>query len=111
MNLTIMPEQTGVEEDPAGPTARAALRNYPNPFNPATTIRFVVPKPARVRIAVMDAAGREIDVLVNENMESGEFETRWDGKDSRGRDVDSGVYFLRMTAGGDTAERKIVLLR
>ncbi len=111
MNLTIMPEQTGMEEDPASPPVRAALRNYPNPFNPSTTIKFIVPKSARVRITVLDVTGREIALLVDKDMESGEFETRWEGQDSRGRDVDSGVYFVRMTAGSDTAERKMILLR
>jgi flagellar hook assembly protein FlgD len=64
-----------------------------------------------VRISVLDAAGREIAVLVDTALKAGEFETRWNGRDKDGKEAGSGIYFARMTAGACTAETKMILLR
>lgn len=85
--------------------------NRPNPFNPATTIAFSLSKEGRVSLVVHDISGRVIAVLLDEILEAGEHVRAWDGKDSRGRDLGSGVYLVRMVAGNLTATRKIVLLR
>ena len=101
---------TAVEELTAPRVARLS-GNYPNPFNPSTTVRFGVPRPGRVRIAVYDIAGRRVAVLVDRFMEAGDFTARWDGRDEGSRAVASGVYFARMTMEGFGATRKMLLLR
>jgi hypothetical protein len=86
-------------------------QNYPNPFNPATTIRFVLPEKASVRLAVYDCAGREIARLLDGECEAGANEVLWDGRDARGAAVGTGVYFYRLTAGKQVLTKKMVLLK
>jgi len=87
------------------------LTNYPNPFNPITTLHFSIPRSAFVRIDVFDVTGRRVKKLVDRYIEAGEFETTWNGKDSRGVSVGSGVYFARMATGNFTTAAKMVLIR
>ncbi len=83
----------------------------PNPFNPATTLAFTIPNPARVRLVVHDVAGRRVRTLVDTRLGAGEHAVRWDGRDDAGRAVASGVYFARLRAGADTRTRRMVLLK
>jgi hypothetical protein len=88
--------------------------NYPNPFNPKTRIRFTVGRvvvPSNVRLVVYDLLGKEVAVLVNEQKPAGEYSVVWDGKDSRGRQLSSGVYLCRLTAGSFTQTKQMVLVR
>ncbi len=93
------------------PAALALRQNYPNPFNMGTIIRYELPDPARVEIAVFDAAGRRIAVVDEGPKEAGENVCRWDGRDASGRLVQSGVYFLRLRASSGEAVRKMVVVR
>jgi hypothetical protein len=86
-------------------------QNYPNPFNPATTIRFVLPEKARVRLAVYDCAGREIARLIDGERAAGANEVFWDGKDARGAAAGTGIYFYRLTADKQVLTKKMVLLK
>jgi len=88
-------------------------QNHPNPFNPQTTIPFEVPGSgaSRVRVFVIDAAGRVVRTLVDEAMSGGSHTTVWDGKDASGAGVSSGVYFYVLDAGGERLTRKMVLLK
>ncbi|HSG28794.1 MAG TPA: FG-GAP-like repeat-containing protein, partial [Candidatus Krumholzibacterium sp.] len=81
------------------PADLISARNYPNPFNPVTTIRFYIPEPGRVVLRVYDAAGRLVDTLSDGFREAGTHDFVWDGKGSGGRGLCSGVYFLRIDAG------------
>jgi hypothetical protein len=84
----------------------------PNPFNPSTTIRFEVPlQGGRITLAVFDVRGRLVRTLENGFVAGGGREARWDGKDSSGRNVPSGVYFCRLSAAGVSQTRKLMLLR
>jgi len=86
--------------------------NHPNPFNPFTTIRYELPETEDVRLAVYDAAGRLVRVLVDDvSRPAGEFAVHWDGRDTEARDVASGVYFIRLDAGSATRTHRAVLLR
>jgi hypothetical protein len=94
------------------PLASLALyQNNPNPFNPATRILFTVPRPTRATLSIFDAAGRHVRTLVDEPVESGINEAIWDGKDTRGHRVGSGVYFYRLIAGKKMLTKKMVLLK
>jgi hypothetical protein len=102
---------TGVGHPVVLPT-RLALENYPNPFNPATTIRYSLPKATRVTLAVYDVGGRLVRTLIDHaKTPAGVFETRWDGLGDRDAPVASGVYFYRLTIAGETLTRKMVLLK
>jgi WD40 repeat protein len=85
--------------------------NYPNPFNPATTIPFSLEKDGSVEITIYDTAGRKIRVLTAGHYHTGHHEVVWNGATYAGRAAASGVYFVRMTSDGITAVRKIVLLK
>jgi hypothetical protein len=86
-------------------------QNYPNPFNPSTNIKYYLPYAVDVRLAVYNVTGRLVRVLVDEHLEQGNKDTTWDGKDTHGKQVSSGVYFLRFKAGKQTEIRKMLLLR
>jgi hypothetical protein len=86
-------------------------QNYPNPFNLLTTIPFTVPETARVTLSIYDTGGRLVGILVDETLRDGLREITWDGTDSHGNSVSSGVYFYRLIAGGKTFTKKMVLLK
>ncbi len=108
---------TGIEKTNARlPEGFRLGTNYPNPFNPATTIPFAVHQTARVRIDVYDNLGRKVKTLVNEQLAPGSYRVRWDGRNDRGTLMSSGVYFYRMEIrNGDrlvfSRHRKMVLLK
>jgi hypothetical protein len=87
------------------------LQNYPNPFNPTTTIRFSLPSARKVRLVVIDVAGRVVRELVDEEKAPGTYSVVWNGKDRSGFDVGSGTYFYRLESGGDRSVRRMILVR
>ena len=84
---------------------------YPNPFNPSTTIRFGLSERAYVRLRIYGVSGRFVRTLVDGLLGDGEHFERWNGTDSEGRTVASGVYFYRLEAGPFIETKKMVLLR
>ncbi len=100
------------EQEPQGvPQTFALLGNYPNPFNPETTIEYQLPRPGRVEIAVYNLAGQLVRTLLQAPQPAGRFKLRWDGKDDRGANVASGVYLYQLQAEGFSATKKMVLMR
>jgi hypothetical protein len=101
---------TGVADPP--PTMAFALRqNDPNPFNPRTTIRFEMKLPAHALLQVFDVAGRLVTTLVNEERSSGTQEVIWQGKDSNGKQVATGVYLYKLRTADFVETRRMVLLK
>ncbi len=86
------------------------MPNYPNPFNPSTTIAYAVPA-GTVHLAIFDVRGGAVAVLRDGFHEEGEHRVIWDGRGRDGAPVAGGVYFIRLTAGGQTLSRKILLLK
>jgi len=84
------------------------IENYPNPFNPAATIKYHLSKSAHVKIQVIDILGRHIRTLVDREIQAGSHFTRWDGRCRSNKKAASGVYFLVMCAGEITKVRKMV---
>jgi hypothetical protein len=84
----------------------ALLANYPNPFNPSTTIRYSIPRADIVRLEVFDELGRITAQLVNEKKEAGVHEVKFDGTQ-----LESGVYFSRLIAGTSVLTNKLILLK
>jgi len=85
--------------------------NFPNPFNPATTIEYTLAEPSPVRVAVFDTRGALVAVLVDGPREQGSHTARWDGRADNGTPAASGVYFFRLEVGKQTLTRKSVLLK
>ena len=98
-------------ETPTPVAATRMLPNVPNPFNPMTEIRFELDRPQQVRVTVYDVTGRLVKVLADGHMEAGPQTRIWQGRDSGGRQVPSGVYYVRMVAGDMIDHRKIMLLK
>ncbi|MBN2000989.1 T9SS type A sorting domain-containing protein, partial [candidate division KSB1 bacterium] len=86
-------------------------QNYPNPFNPSTEIRYDLPRDVSVRISIYNLIGHELCVLVYKPHRAGYYTVTWNGKDDRGRQVPSGIYIYRLTAGEFTAMRKLVFVK
>ena len=111
-NRRFVLEGTGGYDGPVIPSADALAQNFPNPFNPATTIAFDLAEPATVTIAIYDVSGRLVKTLVDGSMKAGRHEVGWNGTSNAGTGVPSGLYFYRMTTStGFTATRKMILLR
>ncbi|MDP7022379.1 MAG: T9SS type A sorting domain-containing protein [Candidatus Krumholzibacteria bacterium] len=95
---------------PAGNPTRL-LGAFPNPFNPRITLKFVLAEQDRARLSILDVSGREVIVLADRVFESGEQELLWDGRDKGGRNMSSGLYFLRMQSGKMQETEKLLLIR
>ncbi|MEJ2616288.1 MAG: T9SS type A sorting domain-containing protein, partial [Ignavibacteriaceae bacterium] len=99
--------QTAVENSNADlPKTFALFANYPNPFNPITTIKYSMSKESFVTINVYDIVGREIANLVNDRKSAGNYSVKF-----YARNLPSGVYFYRMQAGSFVSTKKFVLLK
>jgi thiol-disulfide isomerase/thioredoxin len=105
--------ETGIEEELEPPFETFALeQNFPNPFNPATTVRFSVPAGAEnVALRILNVDGRVVRTLVDGDLGPGPYSRVWDGRDDRGETVASGVYFMRLEAGDEVSTRKMTLLK
>ena len=87
------------------------FQNVPNPFNPETAIRYQIPHSGPVRLAIYNPMGQRVRILVEGEQRVGLHEVSWDGRDSRGRALSSGVYLYRLEAGAHKQTRKLLLLR
>jgi parallel beta-helix repeat protein len=103
--------QTGSDEFNKLISAYKLSQNYPNPFNPGTRIVFDLKEPSPVSLKVYDVNGGLVRTLVAEKRERGRHEIAWDGKDDSNREVASGVYFYRLTAGSFSETKKMVVLK
>jgi hypothetical protein len=93
------------------PTAYALGQNYPNPFNPTTQIAFELPTRSQVTLIVYNVLGRQVAMLVNEQLSAGSYVAEWNGRSSSGAEVASGIYFYRLHTEGFTQTKKMVLLK
>ncbi|HXF99352.1 MAG TPA: T9SS type A sorting domain-containing protein, partial [Bacteroidota bacterium] len=88
------------------PESFVLYQNYPNPFNPTTHIRYALPTSSRVQLVVYDALGREVERLVDAEQSPGTYAAMWDARTRA-----SGVYFYKLTAGGFSQTKKLLLVR
>ncbi len=104
---------TGIDDLVSGQIApRLRLgQNYPNPFNPVTWIPFYLPADGRASLKIYDVKGERVNVLRDRWYRSGPHSVRWNGRDSRGRQVVTGLYFCVLRHGGKQQTRKLVLVR
>jgi hypothetical protein len=97
---------TGVRDEAAPPHEYVLSDNYPNPFNPTTTIRFALPRGSFVTLKVFNLLGMELATLVENELGAGTYTARWDAGS-----YPSGLYFYRLKAGPFVATKKFLLLR
>jgi hypothetical protein len=93
------------------PAANRLDQNVPNPFNPTTSIEFSLVEAADVTLRIYNASGQLVRTLVDGHRAANAHTVSWDGRDSRGQTVASGVYFYRLNAGAFVQTRKMVLLK
>ena len=106
----------GVEERPSDRLSSESnmyllWQNWPNPARTSTAISFNVPEPTYATVSIHDVAGRVIATLLNDHIDTGRYSMIWDGRDQSGKEVPSGIYIYRLTAGNHNLARKMVLIR
>jgi len=99
-------------EDELAPVVATTLHgNYPNPFNPETTISYSVKENTPVTIDIYNVKGQRVRTLVNEAKASGTHTVTWNGTDNNGRNVSSGIYYYKMSAGKFSSTKKMILMK
>ncbi|MHB1049557.1 MAG: T9SS type A sorting domain-containing protein [Bacteroidota bacterium] len=107
-NPTIL---TFVRPPASKPSEFILEQNFPNPFNPSTTIRFSLPVRSKVTVSIYNVLGQRVATVVNEFKEPGEYSALWNGRNEQGLPVASGMYIYHIAAGEYTAAKKMMLLK
>lgn len=107
--LTLTPAVSN--SDNLNPMVTALKGNFPNPFNPTTSIRFSLKDAGRVRVQIYNLKGQLVKNLIDSELKSGNHQLVWDGRDERGSGVASGIYFYRMESGSFNATNKMMLMK
>ena len=112
MDFSLSTVVTSVEEtQPLVPSGYALEQNYPNPFNPTTQILFSLPNTERVTLTIYNLLGQKMAMLADGLMAAGSHVVTWNGRDSRGVQLPSGVYFYRLESPSFTAARRMLMLK
>jgi hypothetical protein len=93
------------------PTEFALNQNFPNPFNPETTIKYQLAESAPVQLRIYNIVGQVVRTLVSEQQAAGRYQIRWNGTDDRGVAVSSGIYFYQVSAGKFQDVKRLMLLK
>jgi len=96
---------------PGVPLDYLLSQNFPNPFNPSTSVQFSIPVEGFVNIKVYDMLGQEVADLYSGNAQAGTYTLNWNGKDNSGNNVSSGSYIYKMTAGDFVQSKKMTFLK
>ena len=114
-NVVVDPSSCPTENE-EGASAFALLGNYPNPFNPSTSIQFRVGslefrEPVHTRLTIYNIIGQRVRTLVDEAKLPGEYKVVWDGKDENREPVSSGIYLYKLVAGDFSATKRMILIK
>ncbi len=93
------------------PSNEISAYNYPNPFNPETTISFDLPQKDKVELVVYNLKGQKVKTLINDEVDKGRHTIIWNGTNNQGKEVASGVYYYRLSCGNYTKTNKMVLIK
>ena len=93
------------------PSVTRLAGNYPNPFNPSTTIKYDLAADSQIRLDIFNIKGQHITSLVNEYQTAGEYKVQWQGISDNKTSVPSGIYFYKLSAEGITDTRKMIMLK
>jgi len=111
---TVINTESGIYDvGPDGilPAKFELLGDYPDPFNPSTEIQVYAPYAGNIKVEVFNVAGQLINTIFEGSVDAGLFKTNWNGSDSRGNHVGSGVYFYKLTAAGQTDVGRMLMLK
>ncbi|HNW59511.1 MAG TPA: carboxypeptidase regulatory-like domain-containing protein [bacterium] len=111
VNITLTPAGSTDVDVRVLPEKIELLGNYPNPFNPETSIHFALPSPMQVTLTIYDRLGRQVRQLENGLLPEGEHQVLWDGRDAFGQTMSSGLYFYRLATPAALSTGKMVLMR
>ena len=111
ITLPQAPETAVAEAEGVVPTAFALAQNFPNPFNPSTTIAFQLGLPSQVELSIYSVGGQRVRTLFSGALPAGPHRQQWDGRDERGERVASGAYLYRLSASDFVATRQLMLLK
>ncbi len=102
----------GIEEESNNhPTHYKLYKNYPNPFNSQTNIKYYLPKAGNVKIEIFDVLGQKVKTLINQNKNRGEHQVNWNGRDENNFNISSGVYIYNLTSGKYSTSKKLLVLK
>ena len=104
-------EERRDEVETGAPQRYRLAPNAPNPFNPVTTLRYDLPEPTHVQLAIFDVRGRRVQTLVHARQRAGRHVLVWNGRDASGRLVPSGIYIYRLSTSRFAQARRMVVLR
>ena len=93
------------------PTEYALYENYPNPFNPTTTIKYELPEVSEVSLVIYNLQGKSVRTLVSASLPAGSYTVDWDGRNDKGMQMASGAYLLKMSAGSFIQTKKLMLMK
>jgi len=93
------------------PSLSVSLKNYPNPFNPVTTIAFNVPKASNVTVEVFNLKGHKVKTLVHGWLSTGLQQLTWNGTNDMGKTVASGIYFCKVKGNNFHSTQKMMMLK
>ncbi len=97
--------------DPILPGASSLSQNFPNPFNPSTTISFTLPRRGEATIVICNAIGQQVRTLFGQTLSAGEHVVNWDGRDANGKMVASGVYYYQLRTSSGAQAKKMILVK
>ena len=100
-----------IDEHTMTPAPRLLGQNYPNPFNPTTTINYTMPRTGEAKLSIYNVKGQLVNTLVNGVKDFGEHKVVWNGTDSKGNNVPSGIYFYRFSTGNHVETNKMMLMK
>ncbi|MFQ5584916.1 MAG: choice-of-anchor D domain-containing protein, partial [Calditrichia bacterium] len=102
---------TGIADRVGIPTTFDVSPNYPNPFNPTTTIKYQLPQSSDVKLVIYNVLGQAVRTLLNRQVEAGYHSVVWDGRNEAGQQVSSGIYIYRFSAGDFSKIQKMILMK
>ncbi len=102
---------TGIQKINSSISAFKLYNNYPNPFNPQTSISFSIPEMMDVDVSIFDIHGRKIRTLMNGSLEPGMYQAKWNGRLQNGLAAPGGAYFCRLTSGSQMDVSKLLLVK
>jgi serine protease len=100
-----------LQKDATLPSTFSVDQNFPNPFNPSTTINFYLPSASQVKVEVFNIMGQLVKMLADESLSEGPHSVEWNATNDAGEKVASGIYFYRVTAGDMTQTKKMLLMK
>jgi len=103
-------EYTSTEEFDLFEITTSLQGNFPNPFNPSTTINFYLQKDGLTNLDIFNIKGQKVKSLINDNLDKGQHSAFWNGKDDNNKQVSSGIYFYKLSTGNFSSTKKMILI-